>query len=178
MILRPPRATRTVALCPYTTLSRSCRPGERALVKQIDSWLVAQPAAAGDSAVMARAQRRAIARFQQLTPPVAAKSIEDTAFYQYGVLVSRNEVGADPAHFAISVDTFHRHCRERARRYPQAMLATATHDHKRGEDLRARLAVLATIPERWATIVRRWRDRNAARKPTIDGVKGPDATDE
>src|SRR3546814_11747539 len=58
------------------------------------------------------------------------------------------------------------------------MLVTATHDHKRGEDLRARLAVLATIPERWATIVRRWRDRNAARKPTIDGVKGPDATDE
>jgi (1->4)-alpha-D-glucan 1-alpha-D-glucosylmutase len=157
---------------------QSCRPAERALVDQIDRWLGASSFADTRGAVLRRARRRAIARFQQLTPPVAAKSIEDTAFYRYGVLVSRNEVGADPGHFAIGVDAFHRCCRERARRFPHAMLATATHDHKRGEDLRARLAVLAEMPERWAEVVDRWRVVNASRKPQVDGVRGPDATDE
>lgn len=157
---------------------RTCRPAERELVLQIDRWLGGSTPSANSTPMLRRAQSRAIARFQQLTPPVAAKSIEDTAFYHYGVLVSRNEVGADPANFAISIDEFHDRCRERARRFPQAMLATATHDHKRGEDLRARLAVLATVPRQWAQVVRQWRDRNAARKPTVDGICGPDATDE
>lgn len=157
---------------------QSCRPGERTLVTLIERWLAGETPTHDNDPLRRRAQRRAIARFQQLTPPVAAKSIEDTAFYHYGVLVSRNEVGADPAHFAISVEAFHRACQQRARRFPQAMLATATHDHKRGEDLRARLAVLATIPDRWANVVRRWRERNATRKPVLDGVRGPDATDE
>ncbi|WP_028079531.1 malto-oligosyltrehalose synthase [Solimonas soli] len=154
----------------------SCRPAERALVEQIDRWLSGVPAGAGNP--QRQLHRRAIARFQQLTPPVAAKSIEDTAFYRYGVLVSRNEVGADPAHFAISVEAFHHACRERLRRFPRAMLATATHDHKRGEDLRARLALLSAMPGRWAELVSGWRALNAQRKPVIDGVRGPDATDE
>ncbi|MFT4047859.1 MAG: malto-oligosyltrehalose synthase [Solimonas sp.] len=154
----------------------TCRPAERDLVGEIDRWLAGEP---GDAAsAVRRLHRLAIARFQQLTPPVAAKSIEDTAFYRYGVLVSRNEVGADPAHFAIDVEAFHQICRERARRYPRAMLATATHDHKRGEDLRARLAVISEIPARWAEVVAGWRALNATRKPVVDGVRGPDATDE
>lgn len=157
---------------------QSCRPGERALVEQIDRWLGGETPATVASAAERRLRLRAIARFQQLTAPVAAKSVEDTAFYRYGVLVSRNEVGADPAQFAIDVETFHQACMTRARRYPRAMLATATHDHKRGEDLRARLAVLSEVPSRWAEQVMRWRNANAARKPRVDGVRGPDATDE
>ncbi len=157
---------------------QSCRPGERALVEQIDRWLGAEAPATVSQAAERRLRLRAIARFQQLTAPVAAKSVEDTAFYRYGVLVSRNEVGADPGQFASEVETFHSACITRARRYPQAMLATATHDHKRGEDLRARLAVLSEMPSQWAEQVMRWRNVNAARKPQIDGVRGPDATDE
>ncbi|NKF23470.1 malto-oligosyltrehalose synthase [Solimonas marina] len=157
---------------------RSVPRGEQALVDQLDRWLgceAPQSLASGS----ARALRlRAIARFQQLTSPVAAKSIEDTAFYRYGVLVSRNEVGADPAQFAIDVATFHRQCLHRAQRYPKTMLATATHDHKRGEDVRARLAVLSEMPEQWQQQVLHWRQRNAALKATRDGMTGPDATDE
>lgn len=154
----------------------TCRPGELALIEQIDIWLSGVPADAGQA--RRQLHRRAIARFQQLTPPVAAKSIEDTAFYRFGVLVSRNEVGADPAHFAISVDAFHHARSERLHRYPRAMLATATHDHKRGEDLRARLALLSAMPGRWAELVSAWRAHNAARKPVVDGTRGPDSTDE
>jgi len=101
-------------------------------------------------------QREAVRRFQQLTPPLAAKSLEDTVFYRYGRLLSRNEVGADPAQFSLSVDGFHQQGAWRAAAAPQAMLATATHDHKRGEDARARLAVLSEIPAEWLAAVARW----------------------
>src|SRR5262249_36922445 len=83
----------------------------------------------------------AAVRFQQLSAPLAAKAVEDTAFYRYGVLLSRNEVGADVRRFSASAQEFHAACQERLRRFPDAMLSTATHDHKRGEDVRARLAV-------------------------------------
>ena len=79
--------------------------------------------------------QNALVLFSQLTSPVAAKAIEDTACYRYGRLLSRNEVGADPADFAMSVDAFHEANGVRATRFPNALLTTATHDHKRGEDL-------------------------------------------
>ena len=104
---------------------------------------------------------RAITRFQQLTPPLAAKSSEDTAFYRYGRLLSRNEVGSDPGQFSIPVEEFHRANRERALRFPASMLATATHDHKRGEDTRARLAALSEMPDAWVQAVREWMRLNA-----------------
>ena len=121
---------------------------------------------------------RAVARFQQLTSPVAAKSVEDTAFYRYGRLLSRNEVGANPVQFSMSIAEFHEACRERRRRYPMAMLATATHDHKRGEDLRARLAVISEMPEDWEQAVTRWIGLNARAKTSFEGGIAPDATDE
>ncbi|WP_293779707.1 malto-oligosyltrehalose synthase [uncultured Oxalicibacterium sp.] len=99
----------------------------------------------------------AVRRFEQLTPPLAAKSVEDTAFYRYGLLLSRNEVGADPACFSSSINDFHAFNLDRARQFPHAMLTTATHDHKRGEDVRARLAVLSETPDDWAESVRRWK---------------------
>jgi hypothetical protein len=92
-------------------------------------------------------------RFQQLSAPTAAKSVEDTAFYRYGVLLSRNEVGSDPARFASRPEDFHAACAARLEAFPRALLATATHDHKRGEDVRARLAVVSEWPEAWATLV-------------------------
>jgi len=110
-------------------------------------------------------ERRAIRRFNQLTAPVAAKSVEDTSFYRYGRLLSRNEVGSDPGDFAFDPASFHARMRERARRSPDAMLATATHDHKRGEDARARLAVLGECRRDWMRACTDWFRLNASIRP-------------
>lgn len=114
-------------------------------------------------------QHTVITRFQQVTPPLAAKSVEDTAFYRYGVLLSRNEVGADPGVFSISIQDFHRVNLARMRAFPHAMLATATHDHKRGEDARARLAVLSELAEDWALTVRHWKQEHEALLVALEG---------
>ncbi|CAN5895819.1 malto-oligosyltrehalose synthase [soil metagenome] len=115
--------------------------------------------------------RRAIARFQQLSAPIAAKAVEDTGFYRYGRLLSRNDVGFDAATFALDGDAFHRRMQARADAFPQTMLTTATHDHKRGEDVRARLAVLSGLSAEWAALQQRWVDAAA---PLRDkGAPGP-----
>ncbi|MFT0167821.1 malto-oligosyltrehalose synthase [Paraburkholderia mimosarum] len=105
------------------------------------------------------AQRTALALFSQLTAPLAAKATEDTALYRYGRLLSRNEVGADPDDFARTPHDFHVANRLRQRR-PFGLLATATHDHKRGEDVRARLAVLSEIAGDWSATLRAWSTLN------------------
>ena len=87
-------------------------------------------------------------KLQQYSGPVMAKGLEDTAFYRYNRLVALNEVGGDPDCFGVA-EEFHRANRERARRWPHAMLSTSTHDTKRGEDTRARLDVLSQMPEEW-----------------------------
>jgi (1->4)-alpha-D-glucan 1-alpha-D-glucosylmutase len=99
---------------------------------------------------------RAVARFQQLSAPVAAKAVEDTAFYRYGRLLSRNDVGFDVETFALDADGFHRRMLARAAGHRHAMLTTATHDHKRGEDVRARLAVLSGMAAEWSALLGRW----------------------
>lgn len=101
---------------------------------------------------------RAIARFQQLSAPIAAKSVEDTGFYRYGRLLSRNDVGFDIETFSLGVEAFHGRMERRRADYPHTMLATATHDHKRGEDLRARLAVVSEFASEWAALLERWID--------------------
>jgi isoamylase len=95
-------------------------------------------------------------RFQQLTGPVMAKSIEDTAFYRYPRLECLNEVGGAPARFGTTVEEFHRLNRERARSWPLSMVTTSTHDTKRGEDASARIAVLSEMPGEWRKAVTRW----------------------
>lgn len=102
--------------------------------------------------------RAAARHFNQLAASLAAKAGEDTAFYRFGRLLSRNEVGADPAEFAISPPEFH--ARALKRLGGASLLATATHDHKRGEDARARLAVLSEIPEKWAATAAAWFRNN------------------
>lgn len=108
---------------------------------------------------------RAAIRFQQLSAPLAAKAVEDTAFYRYGRLLSRNDVGSDAARLGGSPADFHRVIRERAARHPATLLATATHDHKRGEDVRARLAVLADLPSLWTRTVHDWLSMNGRLRP-------------
>lgn len=99
-------------------------------------------------------------RFQQLTGPVMAKGVEDTVFYRFFRLASLNEVGGDPAHFAVSLDEFHTSCAEAAEKRPFSLLASTTHDTKRSEDVRARLAVLSEMPQRWSEAVWRWSAHN------------------
>jgi (1->4)-alpha-D-glucan 1-alpha-D-glucosylmutase len=102
-----------------------------------------------------------IMRLQQLTGPVMAKGLEDTAFYCFNRLVSLNEVGGDPGRFGLSPDEFHAACAEAQARWPRAMLASSTHDTKRSEDVRARINVLSEIPERWMEAVKRWAEINS-----------------
>jgi (1->4)-alpha-D-glucan 1-alpha-D-glucosylmutase len=97
-----------------------------------------------------------VSRFQQSTPPVVAKGVEDTAFYRYCRLLALNDVGGDPGRFGIGVEDFHRGCQERAAHFPQTMLNTVTHDTKRTADVRARIAALSWMSERWGEQVREW----------------------
>lgn len=156
---------------------QTCRPSEQPLLRAVDRWLGGEPARAVPGFAARRLRLRALARFQQLTSPVAAKAVEDTAFYRHGRLLSRNEVGADPGCFSIDAEDFHRICADRQRRYPRALLATATHDHKRGEDVRMRLAVLSETPDRWQDAVREWHARNAPLRGQLPGG-APDEIDE
>jgi len=119
-----------------------------------------------------------IARFEQLTAPVTAKSVEDTAFYRYGRAIARNEVGSDPEDFAMGVQAFHEACRRRQESFPGSMLATATHDHKRGEDVRARLAVLSELAPEWRDAVGRWREMAAPLRTLLDDGPAPETADE
>jgi (1->4)-alpha-D-glucan 1-alpha-D-glucosylmutase len=95
-------------------------------------------------------------RFQQFTGAVMAKGVEDTAFYRWSRFVALNEVGGDPSRFGLAPGAFHAACGARLARWPGAMTALSTHDTKRGEDVRARLAVLAELPDEWAAAVGRW----------------------
>jgi len=94
-----------------------------------------------------------VLRFQQTTPPVFAKGVEDTAFYRYNRLLALNEVGGNPGRFGLSVDDFHAANLERARRFPHHLLASQTHDTKRSGDVRARLIALTWIPTEWRALV-------------------------
>jgi (1->4)-alpha-D-glucan 1-alpha-D-glucosylmutase len=97
-----------------------------------------------------------VTRFQQTTPAIMAKGVEDTAFYRYGRLLALNDVGGDPSRFGIDVARFHEGNAERAARFPLNLLTTMTHDAKRSADVRARIGALASMPAEWQTHVERW----------------------
>ncbi len=117
-------------------------------------------------------------KFQQFSGPVMAKGVEDTAFYRYNRFVALNEVGGAPDRFGLAPAFFHKANASRAQYWPHAMLATATHDTKRGEDSRARLAVLSEAPEEWGRRVEAWSRLLRARRGDVEGVGGPDRNDE
>lgn len=130
-----------------------------------------------DTALRERA-RRFVQRFQQYTGPVMAKALEDTALYRYNVLVSLNEVGGDPRRFSVSPPAFHRANRQRLERLPHCMLAGSTHDSKRSEDVRARLAVLSEMPDTWRRRVFRWRRLTRRFRRELNGSVVPSRNDE
>jgi len=119
-----------------------------------------------------------IGKFQQITGPVAAKGVEDTALYAYNRLLSLNEVGSDPTVFGMEPSQVHAWLAERQRRWPAALSATSTHDTKRGEDVRARLNVLSEIPGAWRAAVAKWRTLNRRFKTEVRGVLAPDSNEE
>ena len=117
-------------------------------------------------------------KFQQVTSPVTAKGVEDTAFYRYCNLLCLNEVGGDPRRWSVSNAALHQENLERARHWPHSMLATSTHDTKRSEDVRARIAVLSELPERWRRHLGRWTRLNRNKRKQIDGSWAPTRNDE
>jgi (1->4)-alpha-D-glucan 1-alpha-D-glucosylmutase len=136
---------------------------DREVVDRLRAWLEQRR----DDADIGQIQDRAVTQFQQLSAPIAAKSVEDTAFYRYGRLLSRNDVGFDATRFSDSVADFHANMERRRAAFPHGMLATATHDHKRGEDVRARLAALSEYAAEWSDAMARWLARCLPLAPDI-----------
>jgi (1->4)-alpha-D-glucan 1-alpha-D-glucosylmutase len=133
----------------------------------------------GGSAYDASEVIRVAMRAQQISGPVMAKGMEDTAFYRYHRLISLNEVGGDPRRFGISPATFHRANAERLEHWPNDMLAGSTHDTKRGEDARARINLLSELPMAWARQVRTWLRINRSRRTEVEGAEPmPNPADE
>ncbi|CEG51669.1 malto-oligosyltrehalose synthase [Stutzerimonas xanthomarina] len=156
-----------------TTLSEADWP----LLEHLQRWL------GGESLrqlprSLRKIRRYACTRFQQLTSPAAAKAVEDTACYRSGILLSRNDVGFDPQHFSAPLQAFHDECLQRAEHFPRNMLTTATHDHKRGEDTRARIAVISERAEWFAGKVRRWREMSASHIQQLGDGAAPSPGDE
>ena len=120
-------------------------------------------------------QRRFAGKFQQVTAPVTAKGVEDTAFYVYNRLVSLNEVGGEPGRFGIPPEAVHAFNRDRQARWPYALSPLSTHDTKRSEDVRARINVLSEIPEDWSASVERWSRLNERLRKTDEDQTIPDA---
>jgi len=127
----------------------------------------------------ARAAREFFAgRFQQVTSPIMAKGVEDTAFYVYFPLVAVNEVGGHPASAAVDIEAFHQHNQRRRALTPGGLLATSTHDTKRSEDVRARLNLLSEIPQVWQETVQRFSRRTRRWRVEVDGLPAPSRHDE
>jgi len=126
-----------------------------------------------------RAERRLfVMRFQQLTAPVMAKGLEDTAFYRYFPLLSLNEVGGSPEAFGVPLAHFHAKNLARRTSWRNAMLASSTHDTKRNEDVRARINVLSEIPSDWYRAIRSWQRLNQDKKILVGGEAVPSANEE
>jgi (1->4)-alpha-D-glucan 1-alpha-D-glucosylmutase len=121
------------------------------------NWLGGMPWRQRPRGSQRKRLRHACVRFQQLTSPAAAKAVEDTALYRSAVLLSRNDVGYNTERFSAPAQEFHDACVERLKHFPDNLITTATHDHKRGEDTRARLAVVSERPDWYTTCVEQWR---------------------
>ena len=119
-----------------------------------------------------------VMKFQQCTGPMMAKGLEDTAFYIFNRLSALNEVGGNPQQFGISLERFHEKNRARLADRPRTMLASTTHDTKRSEDTRARMAVLSEVPEEWQKWIQDWRSLNSAGKTSVEGELAPSANEE
>ncbi len=136
------------------------------------------PTPGNPHAVAEEPRRQFVMKFQQCSSPITAKGVEDTAFYIHNRLVALNEVGGEPGIFGISPETFHAHQSARHADFPHSMLATSTHDTKRSEDVRTRIAAISELPQEWARVVRRWHLINRRFKKNLDGESAPDRNEE
>jgi (1->4)-alpha-D-glucan 1-alpha-D-glucosylmutase len=123
-------------------------------------------------------QRRFVGKFQQVTAPVMAKGVEDTAFYVYNRLLSLNEVGGDPGRFGVKRAVLHAYNADRQKNWPWSFSALSTHDTKRSEDVRARLNVLSEMPEEWLAALQRWSEFNKPHRVPVEDETAPDANEE
>lgn len=116
-------------------------------------------------------------RFQQLTGPLMAKSVEDTLFFRQNMGLALNEVGAEPVTHHFSIERFHHEMKTRQARQPDALSGTSTHDTKRGEDARARLYTLTEAPEQWSECLARWRQMNQTHVKFLNDGTAPKSAD-
>ena len=119
-----------------------------------------------------------VLKFQQCTGPIMAKGLEDTAFYIFNRLAALNEVGGEPQQFGVSVEEFHAQNAARQRDWPATLLTTSTHDTKRSEDVRARMAAISEIPVAWRAALQKWRTLNRRARKQIEEREAPDGNEE
>jgi (1->4)-alpha-D-glucan 1-alpha-D-glucosylmutase len=141
-----------------------------------DMLLLRYPASA--TAIDREEQRRFAGKFQQVTGPVMAKGVEDTAFYVYNRLISLNEVGGDPDRFGVTPAMAHDYFAQRQARWPHAISSTSTHDTKRSEDVRARLNVLSELPDEWRECLARWSLMNVPHRVALEEMLVPGPNEE
>ncbi len=152
---------------------RTALKADRPVLDQLETWL----SGTAGPLITAGLQSAALARFQQLSAPIAAKAVEDTAFYRYGRLLSRNDVGFDARRLPIRRRISTAACARASATFPTRCWRTATHDHKRGEDTRARLAVLSEIPDEWIAAVGAWLALSSGLRREVQEFDAPHCRD-
>ncbi|MDQ0036228.1 (1-_4)-alpha-D-glucan 1-alpha-D-glucosylmutase [Variovorax boronicumulans] len=157
--------------------ARQSGDADRSIFDFVRSALRGEAVASAPASLGERVRRFAV-RFQQFSAPVAAKGVEDTAFYRYFPLSSLNEVGGEPDQFGIDVATFHALSADRAKRWPHTMLATSTHDNKRSEDVRNRIDVLSEMPDEWMQALSRWHGLCRSARKKLESGEAPSRADE
>lgn len=158
--------------------SRNEEEVDQSVFEFLERLLSGRLAEASSRGFYKRAAIRCAMKAQQLSGPVMAKGLEDTALYRYNRFVGLNEVGTSPEQFGLSVAPFHKENAQRAERWPRTMLATSTHDVKHGEDARARLAALSLVPDEWVAKVGAWSRILRARREDVEGTAPPARNDE
>jgi (1->4)-alpha-D-glucan 1-alpha-D-glucosylmutase len=153
-------------------------PAENASIYEFIADILVQKFAAYVEEAERPAQHAFALKLQQMFGPVMAKGLEDTAFYVYNRLVSLNEVGGEPEHFGNTVESFHESGKLRADQWPRALLATATHDTKRGEDTRVRIDALSELPEEWRKTAIAFARRTEGLRREVDGRMAPDRNEQ
>jgi len=159
-------------------LAKWRNPGTSAFVFEFIRDLLCLEFPAGRSETERQEQLAFVRKFQQLTGPITAKGVEDTAHYRYNRLIALNEVGGDPGRFGTSPERFHQLNALRQERWPGSLSATSTHDTKRSEDVRARIDVLSEIPRDWRQHVRAWHRSNRRHRGVVGAQPAPSGDEE
>ena len=175
---QPPSATDRAVINRAVTLAKRRNPGTDASIFDFLRDILMFKFPPNTDAASHEEHERFVLKFQQCTGPIMAKGLEDTAFYIFNRLVALNEVGGEPQHFGGTPEKFHRTNEHNSRRWPHTLLATSTHDTKRAEDTRARVAALSEMPGEWRENLRVWSAANAAHKSDVDGEQAPSENEE